>query len=55
MTDQEIILNLRESKRKVIESYEDICNYVDRLEVKYMQLETKCKLQEDILKEHGLL
>ena len=55
MTDQEIILSLRESKRKLTESHDDICAYADALEVKCLQYETKCKLYEDILKEHGLL
>ena len=55
MTDQEIVLNLRESIRKLTQSYEDICRYADQLEVKYMQLETKCKLHENILKERGFM
>lgn len=55
LTDQEIMLNLRESIKKLTKSYEDICRYADQLEVKYMQLETKCKLQEDILKHNGLI
>jgi len=55
LTDQEIIIKLRESIRKLTESHEDICNYADALEVKYHQLETKYKLAQDILKDHKLL